>query len=145
MPSYLDMATPGGNMTPRWWLSPNYEALHRDAGGFGVGAARGGCEMPDRRRHVRRRRPADATAQASPLAQKWADNMTAKYEELATKEPIFAELRNCIDLAVVAALILKENLHGAVPAANCRRYWARSVSPWPSTTCPSRWTRRPPP
>ena len=38
------------------------------------------------------------------------DNMTAKYEDLAAKEPIFAELRNCIDLAVVSALILKENL-----------------------------------
>ena len=44
------------------------------------------------------------------MAQKWADNMTAKYEELSAKEPVFAELRNCIDLAVVSALILKENL-----------------------------------
>jgi hypothetical protein len=34
LPSYLDMATPGGSMTPRWWLSPNYEALHRDPEGL---------------------------------------------------------------------------------------------------------------
>jgi hypothetical protein len=46
------------------------------------------------------------------MAQKWADNMTARYEELARREPIFAELRNCIDLAVVSALILKEDLTG---------------------------------
>jgi hypothetical protein len=46
----------------------------------------------------------------NPTAQKWADNMTTHYEELAAKEPVFGELRNCIDLAVVGALILKENL-----------------------------------
>jgi hypothetical protein len=110
MPSYLDMATPGGNMTPRWWLSPNYEALYRDGEGLawelrGVGVK---CLTAEDTFNAAGQRT--ATSQASPLAQRWADNMTAKYEELAAKEPIFAELRNCIDLAVVSALILKENL-----------------------------------
>jgi hypothetical protein len=50
------------------------------------------------------------SGKASPQAQKWADLMTAKYDELSIKEPIFGELRNCMDLAVVAALIDKENL-----------------------------------
>ena len=31
--------------------------------------------------------------------------MTTHYEKLANKQPIFAELLNCVDLAVVAALI----------------------------------------
>jgi hypothetical protein len=110
MPSYLDMATPGGNMTPRWWLSPNYEALYRDGEGLawelrGVGVK---CLTAEDTFNSAGQRT--ETAQASPLAQRWADNMTAKYEELAVKEPIFAELRNCIDLAVIAALILKEDL-----------------------------------
>jgi hypothetical protein len=110
LPSYLDMATPGGPMTPRWWLSPNYEALHRDQEGLaweirGVGVK---CETADDTFDAAGQRT--ATAKGSPLAQKWADMMTAKYEELAAKEPVFGELRNCIDLAVVSALILKENL-----------------------------------
>jgi hypothetical protein len=50
------------------------------------------------------------SGKASPLAQKWADNMTAKYDELSIKEPIFGELRNCMDLAVISALIVKERL-----------------------------------
>ncbi len=108
--SYLDMAVPGGPATPRWWLSPNYEALHRDQEGLawelrGAGVK---CETADDTFDTAGQRT--ATAKASPLAQKWADNMTAKYEELSVKEPVFAELRNCIDLAVVSALILKENL-----------------------------------
>ena len=36
--------------------------------------------------------------------------MTAKYEALAAKAPNFAALRNCLDLAIVSALITKENL-----------------------------------
>ena len=36
--------------------------------------------------------------------------MTAQYDELSAKEPIFGQLRNCMDLAIVAALIFKENL-----------------------------------
>jgi hypothetical protein len=36
--------------------------------------------------------------------------MTAKYSELAVAEPIFGELRNCMDLAIVGALVAKENL-----------------------------------
>jgi hypothetical protein len=52
------------------------------------------------------------TGKANPAAQKWADLMTAKYDELSTKEPIFGELRNVMDLCVVAALISKEDLLG---------------------------------
>ena len=36
--------------------------------------------------------------------------MTAHYDELSAKDAIFGQLRNCMDLAVVAALISKENL-----------------------------------
>lgn len=112
LPSFLDMARPGATMTPRWWLSPNYEALHRDAEGLawelrGVGVK---CLTAEDTFGTAGERT--STGQASPIAQKWADNMTSRYEALAEKEPIFAELRNCIDLAVVSALILKEDLVG---------------------------------
>jgi hypothetical protein len=110
LPSYLDMATPGGSMTPRWWLSPNYEALHRDPEGLawelrGVGVQ---CLTAEDTFNSSGQRT--NTGKGGPMAQKWADNLTARYDELAAKEPIFAELRNCIDLAVVSALIVKEDL-----------------------------------
>ncbi|MEM7782844.1 MAG: DUF1598 domain-containing protein, partial [Planctomycetota bacterium] len=44
------------------------------------------------------------------FAQKWADSMTERFEELAEAEPAFRELRNLMDLSVVAAIIRKENL-----------------------------------
>ena len=36
--------------------------------------------------------------------------MTAHYDELSAKDSIFGQLRNCMDLAVVAALIQHEQL-----------------------------------
>ena len=36
--------------------------------------------------------------------------MTAKYPELAVADPIFGQLQNCMDLAIVGALIAKERL-----------------------------------
>jgi hypothetical protein len=112
LPSYLDMVRPGGAMTPRWWLSPNYEALYRDAEGLawelrGIGVQ---CLTAEDTFGAAGQRT--GTSKASPIAQKWADNMTARYEALAAQEPIFAELQNCIDLAVISALILKEDLIG---------------------------------
>ncbi|MCA9430949.1 MAG: hypothetical protein KC940_10620, partial [Candidatus Omnitrophica bacterium] len=41
---------------------------------------------------------------------RWADNMTDKYDELSTVDPVFGELRNLMDMCVVAALIEKERL-----------------------------------
>ncbi len=43
--------------------------------------------------------------------------MTEKFDELAIAFPVFGQLRNCVDLAVVAALISKRDLLGA---ADCR-------------------------
>jgi hypothetical protein len=50
------------------------------------------------------------TNHSHPLAKRWADAMTEKYDELSAAIPLFGQLRNCMDLAVIAALISKEDL-----------------------------------
>ena len=47
---------------------------------------------------------------ANKFAQEWADRMTDKYSELAVKDPVFGDLRNIMDMSVVAALIEKEGM-----------------------------------
>jgi hypothetical protein len=51
-----------------------------------------------------------STGKVDPIAKKWADNVTAKYDKPAAEEPIFGQLRNCMDVAVVSALIASERL-----------------------------------
>jgi hypothetical protein len=38
--------------------------------------------------------------------------MTERYEDLALADPVFGQLQNCMDLAIVAALIVGEDLTG---------------------------------
>jgi hypothetical protein len=58
------------------------------------------------------------TGREDPTAKQWADNMTAKYEQLAKKDAVFAQLRNVMDLCVVAALIQREDLCGLAGGAS---------------------------
>jgi hypothetical protein len=50
------------------------------------------------------------TGKTSAAAKNWADNMTEKYDELSAADPVFGELRNLMDMCVVAALIEKERM-----------------------------------
>jgi hypothetical protein len=112
LPSYLQMvkASTRAIMTPRWWLEPKYEPLLRDADGLAWelrGASVKAVTQEDSFSAAGHR---EQTGKANPAAQKWADLMTEKYPELAVADPIFAQLQNCMELAIVAALVTKEGL-----------------------------------
>ena len=47
-----------------------------------------------------------------PIAQQWADLMTEQYDALSAQAPVFADLRNLMDLSVVAAIISAHDLSG---------------------------------
>ena len=51
------------------------------------------------------------TGREGQLAAQWAAAMTKNYDRLGDVVPVFAELKNCMDLAVVSALMQSENLH----------------------------------
>jgi hypothetical protein len=46
----------------------------------------------------------------NPIASKWAERMTNRYEPLSKAEPVFGQLRNLMDMSVIAALVRKEQL-----------------------------------
>jgi hypothetical protein len=113
--SYLNLLKslnkPGSqNLLPRWWMTTNYQPLLTDGNGLAWQLRGQGVKTMSEDDFLARDGSRKQSGKASPIAQKWADQMTRKYNELSLKEPIFGELRNCIDLAVVAALIFKENL-----------------------------------
>jgi hypothetical protein len=98
------------NMLPRWWLTTNYDPLLTDGEGLAWQLRGRGVKAMTEDDFVTAQGDRQRTGKANPQAQKWADAMTDRYEELSIKEPIFGELRNCMDLAVVGALIVKERL-----------------------------------
>ena len=114
LPSYVDMLKSSGakpaNMMPRWWLACNYEPLAKSEDGLAWEIRGPGVKVMTEDELIGDDGSAKGTGKANPTAQKWADLMTEKYDELSVKEPVFGELRNLMDLCVVAALITKEDM-----------------------------------
>jgi hypothetical protein len=114
MPSYLEMVAPAArgmpNMMPRWWLAPKYEPLATDGEGLAWEIRGPGVQCMAEADYFSTTGQRQSTTKANPAAQKWADAMTSHYDELSQKDAIFGDLRNCMDMAVVGALIVKENM-----------------------------------
>lgn len=114
MPSYLTMIGRGAgrlqNMMPRWWLAPDYEPLRRDADGLTWELRGQGVKCMTEQDFLNSEGKLEHSGMAEPLAQQWADAFTANFDELAREDSSFGQLRNVMDLAVVAALVTKEGM-----------------------------------
>jgi hypothetical protein len=113
--SYIRMLQSGKadhvqNSMPRWWLATDYEPILRDGEGF-VWQIRGaGVKALSEDNIVAADGQAQVQESDDSLTQQWADNFTEHYEELATEFPVLGQLRGCMDLAVVAALLARHRL-----------------------------------
>lgn len=114
LPGFLDLMstkrTKLTNMTPRWWLACNYEPLQRSEDGLAWELRGPGVKAETEDDFIKADGTVAHSGKANPVAQQWADLMTKRYEELSKKMPVFGELRNIMDLCVIAALIDQERL-----------------------------------
>jgi hypothetical protein len=55
----------------------------------------------------------NAGAVPSKASELFTASFTAKYEEISARQPVFAQMRNCIDLLVAAAFLQREDYYGA--------------------------------
>lgn len=114
IPSYLGLlkakrANPSTGSMPRWWMACNYEPLAKSADGL-TWKLRGQGVKTMSEDEIIEDGKIKGARKAGKFAQEWADRMTEKYNELAVKDPIFGDLRNIMDMSVVAALIEKEGM-----------------------------------
>lgn len=118
--SYLDSieVAPGESPPPmsvlRWWFTTNYAAVkatpQRDAfewQGSSVKVLSENEMLTARGERVH-------TGKSDVLNEQFAHSFSQHFDALATKYPIYAELRNVFDLALVAALLVAEDLPGRV-------------------------------
>ncbi|MCE5303318.1 MAG: DUF1598 domain-containing protein [Planctomycetaceae bacterium] len=111
LPSYLQMVKPAKKMvSPRFWLEPRYDALLRDADGLAFELRGASVKALTEEDFIAQSGSVQHTGKASPAAQRWTAMMTDRYAELALVDPIFGQLQNCMELAVVGALVVKEQL-----------------------------------
>ncbi|MCH7751230.1 MAG: DUF1598 domain-containing protein [Planctomycetes bacterium] len=112
LPSFLHLVSgrSKSSMTPRWWLAANYEPLARDAAGLTWQLRGQGVQCLTEEDHFNAVGQRVSSGKASRAAQRWAQMLTERYSELADHDSAFGQLRNVMDLAVVAALFDKEQL-----------------------------------
>ncbi len=114
MPSFLQLMQTSRrgvkSMMPRWWLASNYEPLSRDAEGLAWELRGPGVKCMTEEDHFGSDGRRESSTKASNAATRWAQTLTERYSELADHDSAFGQLRNVMDMAVVAALIEKEQL-----------------------------------
>jgi hypothetical protein len=113
IPSYFDLLAnhpeaQGAIQGVRWWLTLAYDDVvhspERDA--FELGGSAVLCQSENEFLNNQGERV--QTGQAEPVNRLFAANFTEHYNELAAREPVFADLQGVFNLALVAAIIDRE-------------------------------------
>ena len=148
--SYVERANPhqvASNALQRWYFVPDYQCVQGQRRCTGDGTGRRRREAGRRSGSRQQGRPAAAPSKrANPASQAFVNAFTKVYPKLAERSPVYAQLRNCIDLAVAAAYIREQDFYSLAKwkperlrATSRRTRSKRSIrrSKWPprSTAC----------
>jgi hypothetical protein len=118
--SYLDsiQILPGQSPPPmgvlRWWFTLNYQAVlaSQDRQAFAIRGQ--GVKVLSENELLTAEGQRVATGESEPLNRQFAHSFTEHFAAVAQKYPVYADLRNICDLALVGALIRAEDLSGKV-------------------------------
>jgi hypothetical protein len=114
LPSYLEIAqkkaTGRSTSSPRFWMECDYQPLARSEDGLTWQLRGQGVKTLVEEGRLDASGKRIATDKRNPLASQWAETMTERFDDLAKQEPAFRELRNLMDMSVVAALLTQENM-----------------------------------
>ena len=108
--SHLSMLKPGGNSMQRWWFTPLYDAFTMSEDGNAFQFAGQRAQLRSQNEVVSSSGQRSDARSTRATTQRFSRLFTQKFPELADTSPVFAELQNLIDLAVLAALLKKEGL-----------------------------------
>lgn len=112
--SHLALVSPGKNSIQRWWFAPKYDAIERndDETAWSFSGPRARLLAQEELTDADGNR--SAAAETAESTQKFAKQFTEKFQALADKLPVFADLQNLIDMAVTAAVLRKSNMRERV-------------------------------
>ena len=100
----------GGNSMQRFWFLPLYEAFQQNQEGTAFHFAGQRAQLMSQEEYANGNGKRFDAATTRVTTERFAKQFTEKFPELAENVPVFAELQNAIDLAILAALFKKERL-----------------------------------
>ncbi len=116
VPSYLSTIrlNKDGSVPPldvlRWWFTLNYNAVEATSGHDAFEIRGQGVKVLSENELLTTTGQQVHTGQTSLLNDQFAHNFTEHFPELAAKYPVYAELQNIFDLALIGALIRSQKL-----------------------------------
>ena len=112
--SYLQMLKDAGsrplNAAPRWWISPAYDSIEHSTDRTTWRISGPAIKVQYEDGFVRADGSIIDSGGKNAIAAKWSEQFNQQIPQLSAHYPIFADLRNCVDLSVVAALLWSERL-----------------------------------
>lgn len=98
----------------RWWFTLNYEALRATEARDGFELRGPGVKVLSENELLTEQGDRIHTGKSSEVNTQFSQSFTQHFEALAAKYPIYADLRNIFDLALVAAVVRSHDLPGQV-------------------------------
>jgi len=113
--SYVERANPATvarNAMQRWYFVPDYECVRASEDGLAAQLVGEGVKLVGEDEVVRADGSRVASGARSRASEQFVKAFTEVYPQLAAKVPVYAELRNCIDMLVAAAFMQKHDFYG---------------------------------
>jgi hypothetical protein len=114
--SYVERARPGSgsrNALQRWFFVPNYECVRVSEDALAMELVGDGVKLVGENEVVGNDGSRSVAKAANPASEAFVRAFTKVYPKLADRAPVYAQLRNCIDLAVAAAYIQNQDYYEA--------------------------------
>lgn len=112
--SYVDRANPSQvsrNAMQRWFFTPEYNCVRASDDGLAMELVGDGVKLVGEDEMVTGDGMRRKAARGNRASETFVAAFTKKYSELADRSPVFAELRNLIDLTVAAAYMQQEDYY----------------------------------
>ena len=115
--SYVDRADPSAvarNAMQRWWFVPDYQCVRVSEDENAMELVGNGVKLQGEDEVVTRDGSRRLSASTNPnmASQAFVHSFTTNYPRLADKHPVYAQLRNLIDIAITSAFIHHEDYFG---------------------------------
>jgi hypothetical protein len=113
--SYVDRASPARgsrNLQVRWFFTPDYQCVRTTGDGLAMELVGDGVKVVGEDEMVAASGQRQASGSVDQASHAFVAAFTKVYSELADKSPVYAELRNLIDLIVASAYIRDQDLYG---------------------------------
>lgn len=115
IPSYVELANPRSiaqNALQRWYFVPNYECVRMSDDQNAMELVGEGVKLIGENEFVAGDGTRVETKSENPASKKYVETFTSKYPDLAAELPVYAQLRNLIDISVAAAFIQQQDFFG---------------------------------